>query len=113
MIHECIFCKIIARTIPSDIILETDSIIVIKDIHPKAPIHYLIIPKKHVPDIQSLHKEDHCIAQDIFAAAQQLSTQLPQDQSFRLVSNNGASVGQVVFHIHIHFLAGKQFSADI
>jgi len=107
---NCIFCKIIAREIPSEIILETDTILVIKDIRPKAPIHYLILPKKHTPDIQSLSKDDLSIATDIFSVAQQLSHQLPGSQAFRLVSNNGAEIGQIVFHIHIHFIAGQRMS---
>jgi len=107
---NCIFCKIIAHEIPAEVILETDAILVIKDIRPKAPIHYLIIPKKHIPDIQTLEQTDLHVAQDIFAVAQRLS-QLPGCQAFRLVSNNGAQVGQIVFHIHIHFLAG-QYIAD-
>jgi len=107
---NCIFCKIIAREIPSEIILETETILVIKDINPKAPIHYLIIPKKHIPDIQSLDNDDFAIANDIFKAAQQLSLALPHSNAFRLVSNNGADIGQVVFHLHVHFLAGKRMS---
>ena len=108
MVNDCIFCKIIAREIPSEIILETDTILVIKDIHPKASIHYLIIPKKHIPDIQSLHNDDFSIASDIFKAAQQLSLIVSESQAFRLVSNNGADSGQIIFHIHVHFLAGKK-----
>lgn len=108
MTHQCIFCKIIAREIPSDIILETDDILVIKDIRPKTPIHYLIIPKKHIPDIQSLQPEDRLLAGDIMMTAQHLSSLLPDPQAFRLVSNNGAYAGQIVFHLHVHFLAGMQ-----
>lgn len=107
---NCIFCKIIARQIPSDIITETDDIIVIKDIRPKTSIHYLIIPKKHISDIQSLDSKDVSIAGNIIMMAQKLSSQLPSSQAFRLVSNNGSDVGQVVFHIHFHFLAGNKMS---
>lgn len=108
--HNCVFCKIIARQIPSDIIAETDDIIVIKDIRPKTSIHYLIIPKKHIPDIQSLQNHDVSIAGNIIMMAQKLSSQLPNSQAFRLVSNNGSDVGQIVFHIHFHFLAGNKMA---
>lgn len=107
---NCIFCKIIARQIPSDIIAETDDIIVIKDIRPKTSIHYLIIPKKHIPDIQSLQTNDFSVVGNIIMMAQKLSSQLPNSHAFRLVSNNGSDVGQVVFHIHFHFLAGNKLT---
>jgi histidine triad (HIT) family protein len=105
--NSCVFCAIIARTIPADIIFEQDDIIVIKDIQPRAPIHYLIIPKKHVPDVQSLQKEDLTTAGSIIMVAQQLSESLSGAKAFRLICNSGADVGQVVFHLHFHFIAGK------
>ena len=109
-VNNCIFCKIIARQILSDIITETDDIIVIKDIYPKASIHYLIIPKKHIPDIQSLQKEDILTAGNIFLTAQELSLTLPGAQAFRLVTNNGPDAGQIIFHLHFHFLAGNKIA---
>jgi histidine triad (HIT) family protein len=106
---DCIFCKIIAGTIPSVKILENEQVIVIKDIKPKAPIHYLIIPKKHSEDIRSWDKETLPLASEIFAVAQQLSQQL-NNTDFRLIISNGHDAGQRVFHAHVHFLAGGKFS---
>lgn len=103
---DCIFCKIIAQEIPSTFIQETDDLIVIKDIAPKAPIHYLIIPKKHIKNIQELQPEDFGLMSSMVKMAQQLSSQLLGDGDFRLVINNGFNAGQRVFHLHIHFLAG-------
>ena len=106
--QKCIFCEIIAGNIPSKKIAENDDIIVIQDIHPKAPIHYLIIPKKHVADLRSLEENDHNLAAKLLFMAQELSKDLPVPGDFTLVMNNGASVGQCVFHAHLHFLAGKK-----
>jgi len=110
MNKDCVFCKIIAGDIPAQIVAENAEVIVIKDINPRAPLHYLIIPKKHISDIRALVPDDHHLAGSLLMMAQELSQQDPNAREFRLVSNNGATVGQVVFHIHLHFLAGKVLS---
>ena len=107
MSKGCLFCKIIAGDIPAQIIDENAEVIVIKDINPRASIHYLIIPKKHVSDISYLMPDDLQLAGSLLMMAQELSQQDPNAREFRLISNNGTTVGQVVFHIHLHFLAGK------
>ena len=108
--NDCVFCKIIARQIPADIIAETDDVIVIKDINPKAPIHYLILPKKHIKDLQSFEKQDCCYASKMLLMARDLSHANPQAAQFRLIMNNGHAAGQRVFHSHIHFLAGATYT---
>lgn len=108
---NCIFCKIIARQIPSTIVAENDEIIVIKDINPKAPIHNLIIPKKHIPDIQSFTPEDMPLSQSMIAMAQELHKKDKQD--FRFVVNSGKNAGQVVFHVHMHYLSGGQLHGHL
>ncbi|HBL98122.1 TPA: histidine triad nucleotide-binding protein [Candidatus Dependentiae bacterium] len=104
---KSIFSKIIAREIPAKIIAENDEVIVIEDIAPKAAIHYLIIPKLEVRDIQSLAAQDFQVVEPIFKMAQQLSRTVPGAEHFRLLINNGERAGQRVFHLHVHFLAGQ------
>lgn len=107
---SCIFCKIIAKEIPSTIIAETDSILVIKDINPKAPVHYLIIPKKHIADVSGFEHEDEALAGKILLTAKTLARELPGSQSYKLVANTGPDSGQTVFHVHFHFLSGKKMA---
>lgn len=108
--QNCIFCKIISNEIPSEKIKETSDLIVLQDIAPKAPTHYLIIPKKHIPKIAETSDLDQDLLGSCLLMAKELSVELPASQDFRLVCNNGASVGQTVFHLHFHFMAGKKFS---
>jgi histidine triad (HIT) family protein len=107
--QNCVFCKILAGKLPSKVIKQTDDIIVINNIAPKAAIHYLIIPKKHVSDITALHQEDAVLAGDMVLMAKSLAADLPGSQAFRIIVNNGSDVGQSVFHLHFHFLAGQKF----
>lgn len=109
MVANCIFCKIVEGSIPAVKVAEHKDIIVIQDIAPKAPIHLLIIPKKHIHDVTSCTPADMSIFPALFAAAQEVAQQVGAP-SFRLLLNNGVDAGQTVFHLHMHFLAGKQMS---
>lgn len=107
---DCIFCKIIAGAIPSPAVAESETVLVIKDIAPKFPTHYLIVPKKHIAHINALTADDRSIAADILFMAQELAHTLPEPRAFRLLFNTGADAGQSVFHLHAHFLAGKKLT---
>ena len=102
----CIFCKIIQKTIPSTIIAENEHVIVVQDIAPKAPIHYLIIPKIHVESITTLSDKDAAYCAHMLHMARDLGNKRPSP-SFNIIINNGAAAGQSVMHLHLHFIAGK------
>lgn len=108
--QDCIFCKIISGEIPGKIIMQTDSFLVLQDIAPKAPVHYLIIPKKHIQDLVSCGQQDKDLLADMMLVASKLAASLDAPQAFKLIVNNGYAAGQRVFHLHFHFLAGKTFN---
>ncbi|TYO97252.1 histidine triad nucleotide-binding protein [Desulfallas thermosapovorans] len=106
--QECIFCKIINREIPADIVYEDDCILAFKDIQPAAPTHLLFIPKKHIPTFFDLQPEDsHILGKLQLAAASVAKDMGLTERGFRLVSNCMKDAGQLVWHIHYHFLAGR------
>jgi len=106
---DCIFCKIIKKEIPSNIIDENEHVIVVEDIRPKAPIHYLVIPKIHIANINDIQdtEEHYTAVREMFKMVRKLAKNLDEPKAFNLVSNNGAQAGQCVFHMHWHFIAGK------
>lgn len=109
--EDCIFCKIINKQIPSEIVYEDDEIIAFKDIQPVAPIHVLIVPKKHIASIMELSKDDKELIGKIYLVAQKLSIQLGvNEDGFRVVTNCGENAGQTVKHIHFHLLGGKKLA---
>lgn len=110
MSQTCLFCNIISQQIPATVIAENADVLVIRDIAPKAPVHYLIIPKKHSQNVGSLEPNQISDVAACLAMAAQLSKQLSGSQSFRLISNSGADSGQSVFHTHFHFLSGKKMT---
>ncbi len=88
------------------VIKQSEKTLVIQNIAPQAPIHYLILPKKHVDSITSLDDADELYGWDMFKMARDLGNEL-SSKAFNIISNNGAAAGQSVFHLHLHFLAGK------
>lgn len=108
---ESIFSKIIRKEIPADIVFENDKIIAIKDIHPVAPVHLLIIPKVEYEDLQSIPPEDLSILGEVGHVAQLLAKQFDITQGYRLLSNNGSAAGQTVFHLHFHLIGGRRLGA--
>jgi diadenosine tetraphosphate (Ap4A) HIT family hydrolase len=109
--EACIFCKIINNEIPSKKVFEDDRVLVIEDIAPKAPLHLLFLPKRHLVNCLDMTGEDDALVGYVFRKAGEIVRQMGYaDSGFRMVQNNGEGVGQSVFHIHFHLLAGRHFT---
>lgn len=106
---SCIFCKIVEGSIPSTKVYENEHVLAFRDIQPAAPVHILIIPKKHIATMNDVEAEDRGLIGDLHIAAQEIAKQEGVFESgYRLINNCGADSGQVVFHIHYHLLAGEK-----
>lgn len=105
----CIFCKIINRELPSNIIYEDDKTIAFKDIYPKFPIHLLIVPKKHILSVNHLETEDKELVGELFLVAQKIAKDKGLDKTgYRLSFNVGRDAGQTVDHLHLHLMGGEK-----
>jgi len=106
---DCIFCKIASKEIGSDLLLETEELVAFKDLHPQAPVHILIIPRRHIAGTNDLAAADTQLVGKMFLAAKELAEKLEVAASgYRLIVNCGADGGQVVPHLHLHLLGGKK-----
>ncbi|MCX7956489.1 MAG: histidine triad nucleotide-binding protein [Endomicrobia bacterium] len=104
----CIFCRIVDKQIKSEIVYEDVNFLVFKDINPQAPIHFLVVPKKHIENINFI--EDDNSLEGIFSVIKKVTKELGLDKDgYRIVQNNGRNAGQAVDHIHFHVLAGRKF----
>ena len=111
---DCIFCKIVAGEISADVLYQDDEVIAFRDINPMAPTHLLIIPKKHIPSLAQLSKADSPLIVDMINAANDLATREGVSESgYRLVINSGKLGGQLVPHLHMHLLGGRQLSGSL
>jgi histidine triad (HIT) family protein len=108
---DCLFCRISNGQIPAKIVYQDDKAMAFEDIHPEAPIHVIIIPKKHIPTALDITDEDQDIMGYLYLVAKKIAINksLTKD-GFRLVVNCGKSGGQEILHIHIHMLGGRLFS---
>ena len=110
--EDCLFCKIIKGEIPANKVYEDEEILAFHDINPAAPIHILVIPKKHITSLAHMEKEDEAII------GNDVINKIAEDKGFkedgyRVVVNCGKNAGQTVMHLHFHILAGKQFGEKI
>lgn len=108
---DCIFCKIVAGEIPTEVLYQDEEIIAFRDIKPLAPVHLLIVPRKHVPSLNEMEEGDAALVGRMVAVAGKLAAEQGiADRGYRLALNCGKEGGQLVPHIHMHLLGGRQLS---
>ncbi|HXX53170.1 MAG TPA: histidine triad nucleotide-binding protein [Thermodesulfovibrionales bacterium] len=105
---DCIFCRIVERKIPSKIVYEDETALAFKDINPQAPVHVLVIPKRHIPRVLDLGEEDHDLVGHLLMVANKIARDEGiAERGFRIVTNCNPESGQEVYHIHFHLLGGR------
>lgn len=111
---DCIFCKIVAGEIPSDTLYQDDEVFAFRDVNPQAPVHILIIPRKHIPSLTKMPNSDLPVVSRMVALAKRLADEEGvSEKGYRLVINNGPEGGQVVPHLHMHLLGGRKMSGKV
>lgn len=109
MVEDCIFCKIVRKEVPADILFEDGDLIAFSDVNPQAPTHILVVPKKHIPTVNDLTESEAPLIGALALRAKALAAERGiDDAGYRLVMNCNAEGGQTVFHIHLHLLGGRQ-----
>ena len=111
--QDCIFCKIIKGEIPSNKVYEDDEILAFKDINPVAPVHILVIPKKHISCAKDIAVEEEALIGRMFTVINKIADELKLENGFRIVNNCGEDGGQEVMHLHFHLLGGKKLGLSI
>lgn len=112
--EDCLFCKIVKGEIPSNKVFEDEEILAFKDINPAAPIHILVIPKKHIASLADMEKEDEKVVGRIYGVINQIAEEQGVKQNgYRVIVNCGKDAGQEVMHLHFHLLAGTKFGEKI
>lgn len=107
---DCIFCKIIGKEIPAQLLFEDERVVAFKDINPQAPTHILIVPKKHLASLSACGSEDTELLGHLQQSARRIAESLKTAHAFRLVVNNGRGAGQSVDHLHYHLLGGRSLN---
>ena len=106
---ECLFCRISSKKVPAKIIYEDSDAVAFEDVHPQAPVHLLIIPRKHISTSLEIPPEDNSLIGHLFQVAGELAKEKGiAERGFRLVLNTNPEAGQSVYHIHLHLLGGRQ-----
>jgi len=109
MAEKTVFQKIIDREIPAEIVYEDDLCLAFRDIHPAAPTHLIVIPKKAIPSVDDVSEDDERIVGHLFSAIRQIAAQQGLTRGYRVLTNCGPEAGQEVMHLHFHLLGGRAF----
>lgn len=105
--ENCIFCMIIEHQVPAEILYEDEDMVVIQDVHPLAPIHLLVIPRKHIPSMNEITQTEEALLSKLFLKGREMAFNKGIGETgYRLVVNTGTGGGQTVFHLHVHLLGG-------
>ncbi|MBR2889150.1 MAG: histidine triad nucleotide-binding protein [Oscillospiraceae bacterium] len=110
---NCLFCKIIAGTIPSTKVYEDDLVLAFRDIAPQAPTHILVIPKTHIPSVDGITAENSAVVAHIFEIIPAIAKAEGLEKGYRVVSNCGEHAGQTVRHLHFHILGGRELNLEM
>jgi len=109
--ENCIFCKIVERSIPSKVVFENENVLAFEDLNPQAPTHILIIPKKHIATLNDVAQEDQWLLGEVILSGAAIAKDRHINTSgYRLVANTNAGAGQSVFHVHFHLLGGRSLA---
>jgi histidine triad (HIT) family protein len=111
MSNKCLFCGIAAKEIPADIVYEDNDILAFRDINPKAPLHILVIPRKHIETLNDIGVDDAMTVGRIFLKIRDIASREGiSTEGYRVVANCNRAAGQEVFHVHFHLMGGRDFS---
>lgn len=114
MTLDCIFCKIVAGSVPAEILYQDEDLVSFRDINPQAPVHLLIVPRKHIPTLNDLAEDDLYLVGRMAETAKQLArSEGISEQGYRLVVNCGDWGGQLVQHLHMHVIGGRELEGRL
>jgi histidine triad (HIT) family protein len=108
---ECIFCRIAGGKLPAEIVYQDDTVVAFKDVHPKAPVHILIIPRKHIVSLAEVSEGDLPLVAHMLGVANTVAKQQGTGSAYKIVINTGGDAGQVVMHLHMHLLGGRKINS--
>ena len=104
---DCLFCKIVSKDVPAQVVLDRDDVLAFRDVNPQAPTHVLVIPKQHIPSLEALRDEHGALLASLIGAANEVAREDGVAGAYRLVTNIGRGAGQSVDHLHLHVLGGR------